>query len=584
MASLSQRFLTYYQRQRIAGKLNLVLLILLALVLANSSFVFFSLYLAYGNNKSVEALYTFEKLIDDIRLAQSRFRLTHERTDALAARDLLDDARATLGRLPPDVIGQTGTPGKGINDLMSTFEERSREYLYYYEQAAALESGMRKLSDDLLNSMRSLQSKSESSNLDSGIAQLVQAVLQAHILQQELIIGRDPSRHARMDERIDAIVTAATRLRERTNNVDLQIAAYNIAQQARRMGSLFEKLRDYIARNAANEENMNKAATALSDLIDQASHQQRGAIDEQAASIISSLVTVSLLIILLGTLLGRRFVRDITQPLTNLVSASKKIAGGNYDYRIEVVSADETGELAASFNEMANTVKQQIDTLHASEQEVRQRTTELEVSNRLLALAMESAEAQNESLEAKVQTRTAELEEANRKLSALTVTDALTGLANRRRFDAVFADEWSRACRSEQPLAIIMLDIDFFKPYNDRYGHPAGDECLRTVAQVLQTTARRAGDLVARYGGEEFVVVAADSDMETALELAETMRRSIELLAMPHEVSSVGSVVTVSLGVAAIVPNENMQAARLLHMADDALYRAKRGGRNRVAI
>ncbi len=217
------------------------------------------------------------------------------------------------------------------------------------------------------------------------------------------------------------------------------------------------------------------------------------------------------------------------------------------------------------------------------EQQVRQRTEELEVANRLLAVAKETAEAHNETLEARVLERTAALEDANRKLSELTVTDALTGLANRRRFDAVFADEWSRGCRSRQPLAVIMLDIDYFKPYNDHYGHQAGDECLRAVARVLQTSARRAGDLVARYGGEEFVVVAADADLGTARELAETMRRAVELLAMPHAVSQAAEVVTISLGIAVVVPSEHMQAARLLHQADDALYRAKNGGRNRLS-
>ena len=175
-----------------------------------------------------------------------------------------------------------------------------------------------------------------------------------------------------------------------------------------------------------------------------------------------------------------------------------------------------------------------------------------------------------------------ESERRHNATKRLSETDPLTGLANRRRFDTVFADEWSRGYRSRQPLAIVMLDIDYFKLYNDHYGHQAGDECLRAVAQVLQTSARRAGDLVARYGGEEFVVVAADADVSTARELAETMRRSVERLAMPHEVSDAARVVTVSLGIAVVVPSEHTQAARLLHLADDALYRAKKDGRNRV--
>ena len=583
MKRLFHRLQTYYQHQKIAGKLNLVLLLLLSLVLANSAIVFVSLCVAHGNNKSVEMLDTFEKQIDEIRLAQWRFRVTHDRTEALAAKDLLDDAQTTLGRLPPDVFGTIAMVDKNINVLMSTFTDCSRDYLYYYAQMAALESGLHQASNDLLNSLHALQAKADTVPLQPMLASLVQSILSARLAQQEFIIDRVLNPDTRMDERVETIVAIATQLRERTANIDLQIAAYHLVQQARRMGAAFGKLRDYAFRNLANEERMNTAATQLSDLVGKASQRQREAIDQQAILIISSIVVAALLIILVGSRLRRRFVRDITSPLTHLVRVSGKIAQGDYDHQIDVTTSDETGELAASFNDMANTIKRHVDTLSAREQEVRQRTTELEISNRLLALAMEATEAQNESLETKVRMRTSELEDANRKLSDLTVTDALTGLANRRRFDAVFADEWSRACRSGQSLAIIMLDIDFFKLYNDHYGHPAGDDCLRAVAQVLQTSARRAGDLVARYGGEEFVVVAADSDRETALELAETMRRSVELLAMPHDVSPASNVVTVSLGVAAIVPSENMPAARLLHLADDALYRAKRQGRNRIA-
>lgn len=583
----------YYQRQKIAGKLNLVLRLLWSLVLANSVFVFAVLYVAYGNTQSVATLTRFEKQVDEIRLAQWRFRVSHERADALAARDQLDQARETLARLPADVLNApalVGSDGESTDVLMQDFDSRSHEYLFFHEQTMALERGMQKASDDLLASLQLLQAqaeseaKAEAATLAPILAALAQSVLGARLVEREFVGSRALRPGTRMELLVDGIVADAAQARRHAGKIETRITAYKIGQQARQLGDAFGKMRDYTMRSIANEARMNQSAVAISERVSKASKRQRDAIDRQLILIIASIVAASLLSVLLGSVLGRRFVRDITSPLTRLAELSRGIARGDYDSRIEVHSGDETGELAARFNEMALTVRRHIDTLHHSEQQVRQRTDELEVANRLLALAKEAAEAHNESLEAKVQKRTAELEEANRKLSELTVTDALTGLANRRRFDTVFADEWSRGCRSRQPLAIIMLDIDYFKLYNDRYGHQAGDECLRAVARVLQTSARRAGDLVARYGGEEFVVVAADADLGTARDLAETMRRSVELLAMPHEVSQAAGVVTISLGVAVGVPSEHTQAARLLHLADDALYRAKHGGRNRVAM
>jgi diguanylate cyclase (GGDEF)-like protein len=175
----------------------------------------------------------------------------------------------------------------------------------------------------------------------------------------------------------------------------------------------------------------------------------------------------------------------------------------------------------------------------------------------------------------------AELAESNQNLSDLSMTDGLTGVANRRHFDAVLVREWRRATRNGQPLALAMLDVDFFKKYNDHYGHQGGDECLRAVAQVLKEHVHRAGDCIARYGGEEFAVLGADIDGEDVRRLAEAIRRAFEDLALPHAMSPFGHI-TVSIGVAAMVPTEQQSFETLVRMADEALYAAKREGRNRV--
>jgi len=188
----------------------------------------------------------------------------------------------------------------------------------------------------------------------------------------------------------------------------------------------------------------------------------------------------------------------------------------------------------------------------------------------------------NEQLEASVRERTAELEAANRQLAALSSTDALTGLANRRRFDEVWESEWQRAARVGLPLALALIDVDYFKAYNDHYGHQAGDACLRQVASILAAEARRSGELVARYGGEEFVLVLPGASAAEARTVAERVRAAVEGRAMPHDHSPAAGCVTISIGVASARVLRAEHAEALLKEADGALYLAKHQGRNRV--
>ena len=184
-------------------------------------------------------------------------------------------------------------------------------------------------------------------------------------------------------------------------------------------------------------------------------------------------------------------------------------------------------------------------------------------------------------LENKVSERTAELQALNQKLEAMSTTDSLTGIANRRRFDAVLANEWERAKRLGQPLTVAMVDVDWFKKFNDRYGHQAGDECLRRVALTLSASIGRAGDLVARYGGEEFAFIAPTTDAEKAHNMAVRACETIDALTLPHVESAYGHV-TISIGIASTVPRDGITADDLIGAADKALYSAKTEGRNHV--
>lgn len=185
----------------------------------------------------------------------------------------------------------------------------------------------------------------------------------------------------------------------------------------------------------------------------------------------------------------------------------------------------------------------------------------------------------NRELETLVEERTRELEEANNKLEVLSNTDGLTGIANRRQFDFTLAQEWKRAQRDGTILALVMLDVDLFKHFNDHYGHLAGDDCLQALAGALVKAGRRAGELVARYGGEEFVVLLPDTSGADALKAARRMQDEVWSLALPHVEASPG-IVTFSLGVASMTPSRDHVPEDLVRRADTALYRAKAAGRN----
>jgi diguanylate cyclase (GGDEF)-like protein len=176
-----------------------------------------------------------------------------------------------------------------------------------------------------------------------------------------------------------------------------------------------------------------------------------------------------------------------------------------------------------------------------------------------------------------------DLELENQRLLNLSQNDALTGIPNRRRFDEYLGIEWMRERRAISYLSLLIIDIDYFKEYNDHYGHLEGDRCLLQVANALKRSLKRPGDFLARYGGDEFVAVLPHTDLAGALSMAEEMRRRVEDIGIIHQYSRASDAVSITLGVATIIPSEQITIESFIHMADLALYQAKKRGRNQVA-
>jgi diguanylate cyclase (GGDEF)-like protein len=203
------------------------------------------------------------------------------------------------------------------------------------------------------------------------------------------------------------------------------------------------------------------------------------------------------------------------------------------------------------------------------------------------AISLENAQLYTEQaaythqLEERVAERTAELEQVNHELQQLANLDGLTQLANRRRFDECLTQEWKLLAREQQSLTLVLCDVDHFKEYNDCYGHQQGDDCLKQIANVLRRVATRPADLVARYGGEEFVLILPGTDENGARSVSERIQQEIRQLRLTHARSEVAEFVTLSLGVASIIPSLDVAPEILIKHADTALYEAKRRGRDR---
>jgi diguanylate cyclase (GGDEF)-like protein len=270
---------------------------------------------------------------------------------------------------------------------------------------------------------------------------------------------------------------------------------------------------------------------------------------------------------------------DWVMPDMDGIELCKKIKQAKHEgdtYIIMLTAKDGIEDMVAGFVAGA-------DDFLSKPVDERELGSRLSVGSRILryqhALMQRNAELQG--TKQVMETIMKDLQAANAKLRALSLIDGLTGLANRRSLEEFLDKEWRFALREKLPLTVIMLDADWFKLYNDTYGHQAGDICLQRLANVLAESVKRSGDLAARYGGEEFVVVLRKTDVSGGQALAEKVRLAVEGLGIRHSASKTSPFVTISLGISTMTPRPGETYRQLIDVADRALYQAKKEGRNR---
>ncbi|MCW9029733.1 MAG: diguanylate cyclase, partial [Kangiella sp.] len=254
----------------------------------------------------------------------------------------------------------------------------------------------------------------------------------------------------------------------------------------------------------------------------------------------------TLLAVIVGAVIGLMLARRIAAPVERISRRADRLALGELEQQLEHNSPiREVNQLGLSFSRMAGELRRLIN-----------------------------------NLEARVAERTEALQRANAELEGLSMLDGLTGIANRRRFDEVLESEWQRGRREQTPLALVICDIDYFKEFNDHFGHQCGDEALKAVARTLEASLHRPADLAARYGGEEFALILPNTDRDGAFRVAEAAREAIRQLNIQRDDLDGYDRVTISLGLAIAIPDGENEPDELINAADRQLYRAKEAGRD----
>jgi diguanylate cyclase (GGDEF)-like protein len=262
--------------------------------------------------------------------------------------------------------------------------------------------------------------------------------------------------------------------------------------------------------------------------------------------------------------------------IARLQTAVQNLEQENADLRIALANTAEHGDLIeAQLYETNTKLELEVAERRRTELTLKSLVALLSQQRDDLEIMLETLVDHGDSLDAQWQQKVSQAH-------MLATSDGLTQIANRRRFDEYLEEQWQRMARGRTPLSILLCDIDFFKQYNDTYGHLAGDACLKQVVQALQSAIYRSPDLLARYGGEEFAAILPQTDRDSAVKVAQRMQTAIACLQIPHSGSAISLYVTVSIGIASVIPSEQYSASVLLDESDQQLYYAKHHGRNQI--
>lgn len=269
--------------------------------------------------------------------------------------------------------------------------------------------------------------------------------------------------------------------------------------------------------------------------------------------------------------------QSLDMELSKLQNKIKQLEQENHDLQIALSNTAEHGDLIeAQLHETNTKLQAEVVVRRRAELTLKSLVSLISQQRDDLEIMLDTLMVHGDVLDAQWQQQ---ISQAN----VLASSDGLTQIANRRRFDEYLTDQWQKMACVRAPLSVLLCDIDCFKQYNDTYGHPAGDDCLKLIVKALNSATYRSNDLLARYGGEEFAAILPQTDLKQALNVAQRMQEAIADLKIPHSASATGPYVTLSIGIASLIPSEQQPASFLLDEADRKLYDAKHQGRNYIA-
>ncbi|NTV91576.1 MAG: diguanylate cyclase, partial [Clostridiales bacterium] len=422
------------------------------------------------------------KAVNQTNISVHTFAHAASREDANQVYTCLESIRQQLQRIKGRF--KTERSRADINSQLDNLKGNFQKFVIIKDQAAVLESRSLYLGRKLITKMDETRSR-KNSLLGSGeLNSIISQVLDIQWQGQEAQFRKTPPSPENLRRIINNLIAYGDQARIKQHNTEAQRAIFFIVRDAKDYVSVFERHIHYQALTAKTEQDL----LAISNQI----YQSCLTFETRSRQSINRWITAAAIVIALIfaiSLVAAKFMSSflfsqITDPISELVSITRKISEGDRTVRASEGIDDEIGELAHSFNIMT-------ENLQRSEEEL---------------------VAYSQNLEQRVQERTEELRESNQKLMALSFTDGLTEIANRRYFDKILTNEYARLSRSGAELSLVLLDIDHFKSFNDNYGHIKGDECLRQIGKVLSGCAARPADLAARYGGEEFACILPETD------------------------------------------------------------------------